>query len=109
PHRKASMHQPMLGTILAKLAPKGRQHHAAARVAPPVPGMPSARQVRLMQDIRSGSKRCFTAAVAFLVACMLASTVQAAKVVLRDGRVIEGRIAPIPSMLADPSGINEGG
>ncbi len=33
---------------------------------------------------------------------------QAAKVTLRDGRILEGRLAPIPSMSADPNGLNDG-
>lgn len=44
-----------------------------------------------------------------LAACLMTAELQAAKVVMRDGRVLEGRIAPLPSMMADPNGVNDGG
>ncbi len=46
--------------------------------------------------------------VATVVLGLESSTAKAGKVTVRDGRVLEGRLAPIPSMSADPHGVNDG-
>lgn len=93
------MHGPMLGAILAKQR-SGASYESGSHVPP------SQRPVAVRQTPRLGWAVAIAAAI---TACLLTAEVHAAKVVLRDGRVLEGRIAPLPSMLADPNGVNDGG
>ena len=94
------MHGSMLGAILAKQR-CGAQVQRGSHGQPP-----HERHVAFRAMARPGWA---AAAVAVLAAWFVAAEVHAAKVVLRDGRTIEGRIAPLPSMMADPNGVNDGG